>query len=95
MGQSSVTLTSYNSREFNLQRQQYLSKFCVLSDLIFCQEHFQLKNCKYKKRNALNSEYEFYFKPAVKDFTILSAGRPKAGIFKALKKSILKKVTRV
>ena len=67
----------------------------LFSDVICVQEHFQLKNCKYRVSNAFSSDFELFFKPAVKSNTCLEQGRPKGGLFTAWRKNQVKKVTRL
>ena len=95
LGASPDTVTSYNSTGFPVQRQVYLSKLQLFSDVICGQEHFQLNNCKYRVANAFNSDFELYFKPTMKSSEALSCGRPKGGLFIAWKKCQVKKVTRL
>ena len=63
--------------------------------MICGQEHFQLKNCKFRISNAFNNDYDFFFKPAVKSSSSLGKGRPKGGLFIAWKKIFVKKATRL
>ena len=43
----------------------------------------------------MGSNYDFYFKPAVKSNLSLSSGRPKGGLFMAWKKNQVRKATRI
>ena len=90
-----MTITSYNSTGFPVQRQTYIKKLQLFSDVICGQEHFQLKNCKFRISNSINNMYDFYFKPAVKSSNSLGKGRPKGGLFMAWKKMQVKKATRI
>ena len=63
--------------------------------MICGQEHFQLKNCKFRIANTFSDDLELFFKPAVKSNSSLGKGRPKGGLFMAWKKSIVKKSTRI
>ena len=90
-----VTLTSYNSTGFPVQRQSYIKSLQLYSDVICGQEHFQLKNCKFRISNAFSNEFEFLFKPVVKANSNLGKGRPKGGIYFAWKKHHVKKATRL
>ena len=92
---SPVTITSYNSTGFNVQRQTYIRNLQIYSDVICGQEHFQLKNCKFRISNAFSSEFDFFFKPAVKSSSSLGLGRPKGGLYFAWKKVQVKKATRI
>ena len=80
---SPLTITSYNSTGFPVQRQTYIQKLQLFSDVICCQEHFQLKNCKFRVSNSINNNYDLNFKPAVKSNNYLGQGRPKGGLFMA------------
>ena len=86
---------SYNSTGFPVQRQAYIKKLQLFSDVICGQEHFQLKNCKYRISNAFSDNFDFFFKPAVKANSNLGKGRPKGGLFIAWKKIQVKKATRL
>ena len=74
-----MTITSYNSTGFPVQRQLYIKKLQLFSDVICV---IQLKNL-------------FNFKPAVKANNKLGQGRPKGGLFMAWKKIQVKKATRI
>ena len=74
---SPVTIISYNSTGLSVQRQLYMNKLQLFSDVICGQEHFQLKDSKYRVVNAFNSDFEVYFKPALKSSKVLTCGRPK------------------
>ena len=63
--------------------------------MICGQEHFQLKNCKFRISNAFSDEFDFFFKPAVKSNNHLGKGRPKGGLYFAWKKAQVKKATRL
>ena len=91
----SVKIISYNSTGFPVQRQEYIKKLQLFSDVICGQEHFQLKNCKYRVVNSFSSDFDVYFKPAEKSCDYISAGRPKGGLFIAWKKLFVRKVTRI
>jgi hypothetical protein len=54
-----------------------------------------LKNCKYRISNAFSSEFDFFFKPAVKSNNILGKGRPKGGLYISWKKIQVRKATRL
>ena len=86
---------SYNSTGFPVQRQSYIKKLQIFSDVICGQEHFQLKNNKFRISNAFNTDFDFYFKPASKSNSILGRGRPRGGLFIAWKKIQVKKATRL
>ena len=86
-----VTIVSYNSTGFPLQRQSYIKKLLLFSDVLCGQEHFQLKNCKYRIANSIDDSFDLFFKPAVKSDLILTKGRPKGGLFIAWRKSQVKK----
>ena len=90
-----VTITSYNSTGFPVQRQTYIKSLQLYSDVICGQEHFQLKNCKFRISNAFSNEFDFFFKPAVKSNSSLGKGRPKGGLYFAWKKHQVKKATRI
>ena len=90
-----VTITSYNSTGFPVQRQSYIKSLQLYSDVICGQEHFQLKNCKFRISNAFSNEFDFFFKPAVKANSSLGKGRPKGGLYFAWKKHQVKKATRL
>ena len=90
-----MLITSYNSTGFPVQRQTYIKKLQLFSDIICGQEHFQLKNCKFRISNSFNNNYDFYFKPAVKPSNSLGQGRPKGGLYIAWKKIQVKKATRI
>ena len=90
-----MLITSYNSTGFPVQRQSYIKKLQIFSDIICGQEHFQLKNCKFRISNSFNNNYDFYFKPAVKPNNSLGQGRPKGGLYIAWKKTQVKKATRI
>ena len=92
---SPVTITSYNSTGFPVQRQSYIKKLQLFSDVICGQEHFQLNNCKFRISNSFSSNFEFYFKPAVKSNHSLGIGRPKGGLFMAWKKAQINKATQI
>ena len=92
---SPVTITSYNSTGFPVQRQLYMNKLQLFSDVICGQEHFQLKDSKYRVVNAFNSDFEVYFKPAFKSSEALTCGRPKGGVYIAWKKCQVKKAIRI
>ena len=92
---SPVTITSYNSTGFPVQRQSYIKKLQIFSDVICGQEHFQLKNCKFRISNSFNNNFDFYFKPAIKSNNTLGKGRPKGGLFIAWKKIQVRKATRI
>ena len=92
---SPVTILSYNSTGFPLQRQSYIKKLQLFSDVICGQEHFQLKNCKFRISNSFSDKFDLFFKPAVKSNNSLGQGRPRGGLFMAWKKSQVKKVTRI
>ena len=82
---SPLTILSYNSTGFPVQRQDYLKKLQLFSDMICIQEHFQLKNCKFRISNSFSDTFDLYFKPAVKSNSELGLGRPKGGLFIAWK----------
>ena len=63
--------------------------------MICGQEHFQLKNCKYRVANSFSDSFDLYFKPAVKSNHSLGQGRPKGGLYIAWKKNQVKKSTRL
>ena len=90
-----VSIVSYNSTGFPLQRQSYIKKLLLFSDVLCGQEHFQLKNCKYRIANSIDDSFDSFFKPAVKSDLILTKGRPKGGLFIAWRKSQVKKATRI
>ena len=92
---SPVTILSYNSTGFPVQRQAYIRKLQLFSDVICGQENFQLKNCKFRISNIFSDTFDFFFKPAVKANSTLGQGRPKGGLFIAWKKSQVKKATRI
>ena len=92
---SPVTIMSYNSTGFPVQRQSYIKKLQLFSDVICGQEHFQLKNCKFRVSNSFTDSFDFFFKPAIKSSSSLGQGRPKGGLFIAWKKIQVKKVTRI
>ena len=86
---------SYNSTGFPVQRQAYIKKLQIFSDVICGQEHFQLKNCKFRISNAFSDTFDFYFKPAVKANSTLGQGRPRGGLYVAWKKLQVTKTTRL
>ena len=88
-------ITSYNSSGFPVQEQSYIKKLQLFSDVICGQEHFQLKNCKFRISYSFNNNYDFYFKPAVKSNNSLGQGRPKGGLYIAWKNVQVKKATRI
>ena len=92
---SPLTILSYNSTGFPVQRQEYIRKLQLFSDVICSQEHFQLKNCKFRIANSFSANFELYFKPAVKANSILGRGRPRGGLFIAWKKLHVRKATRL
>ena len=92
---SPVTITSYNSTGFPVQRQSYCMKLQLFSDVICNQEHFQLKNCKYRIANSFSANFDLYFKPAVKSNSSLGQGRPKGGLFIAWKKIQVRRAKRL
>ena len=92
---SPVTILSYNSTGYPVQRQSYSTKLQIFSDVICGQEHFQLKNCKFRVANSFNSNFDLFFKPAVKSSSNLGQGRPKGGLYIAWKKVQVKKATRL
>ena len=92
---SPVTILSYNSTGFPVQRQSYIKKLQLFSDVICGQEHFQLKNCKFRISNSFSDSFDLFFKPAVKSNSSLGQGRPKGGLFIAWKKTQVKKITRI
>ena len=90
-----VTILSYNSTGFPVQRQSYLRKLLTFSDIICGQEHFQLKGNKFRISNSIGNSFDLFFKPAVKSDKNLTQGRPKGGLFIAWRKMCVKKVTRI
>ena len=92
---SPVTILSYNSTGFPAQRQEYSKKLQIFSDVICGQEHFQLKNCKYRISNSFSSDFDLYFKPAVKSSSELGRGRPKGGLYISWRKVQVRKATRL
>ena len=91
----SVKIISYNSTGFPVQRQEYIKKLQLFSDVICGQEHFQLKNCKFRVVNSFNASFDVFFKQAEKSNDYLSAGRPRGGMFLAWKKTCVKRVKRL
>ena len=63
--------------------------------MICSQEHFQLKNCKFRITNSFSDNFELYFKPAIKANSALGRGRPKGGLFIAWKKIHVRKAKRL
>ena len=63
--------------------------------MICSQEHFQLKNCKFRITNSFSDNFELYFKPAIKANSALGRGRPKGGLFIAWKKTHVRKAKRL
>ena len=53
-----VTITSYNSTGFPLQRQNFIKNLILFSDIICIQEHFQLKQCSYRISNCFPNDFE-------------------------------------
>ena len=78
-----------------MQRQDYTRKLQLFSDVICSQEHFQLKNCKFRIANSFSNNFDLYFKPAVKSNSALGQGRPKGGLYMAWKKIQVKKAKRI
>ena len=79
-GQQNVSIISFNSRGFGLDKQSICSKLISMKEkiTILCnQENFLLKNNSYKIKQVLPN-YQIIFKPATKDKL---DGRPKNEMF--------------
>ena len=70
-------------------------KLQLFSDVICNQEHFQLKNCKFRIANSFSDSYDLYFKPAVKSTSSLGQGRPKGGLCIAWRKVQVRRAKRI
>ena len=81
--QQNLSIISFNSRGFGLDKQSICGKLISIKDnvTILCnQENFLLKNNSFKIKQALPN-YQIIFKPAIKDNL---GGRPKNGMFIAI-----------
>ena len=83
VGQQNLSIISFNSRGFGLDKQSICSKLISMKEkvTILCnQENFLLKNNSYKIKQVLPN-YQIIYKPAIKDKL---DGRPKNGMFIAV-----------
>ena len=84
--QNNICVTSYNSRGFNIQKQNYIQTLQLFSDILCLQEHFLLdaKDKKHSNTNkimtSLGSQFDMYIVPAYKDDSKLNRGRGSGGL---------------
>ena len=83
---TNICVTSYNSRGFNEQKQDYIQTLQLFSDILCIQEHLLLdaKDKKHSNTNKimkkLGSQFDMYIVPAYKDNNKVTRGRGSGGL---------------
>ena len=96
-----ICVTSYNSGGMGLDRQQYIRKLQLFSDILCIQEHFLLDSGDRKHSNTnklkqyFGGTHDMIIKPAYKDNTFISKGRGSGGLVIMWKKYLTKYITNI
>ena len=96
-----VTVTSYNSRGFSEQKQNYMETLLLFSDIFCGQEHFLLSSCDKKHSNtnklikAFGNSHDMYIVPAKKQTGNVNKGRGSGGLVTMFRKYLTKYVSQV
>ena len=96
-----ICVTSYNSRGFSEEKQEFIKTLQLFSDILVIQEHFLLtsKTKNHSNTNkivkSLGQHFDMYIAAAVKENNAVHGGRGKGGLATLWRKELTKYVTQI